>query len=173
MTKGSGVKKLGTAELVVTSLWPLAASEARFGDVPDETLFTFSFCCQCLHAVFALFTLKHDHNKALGARGEAALPLSQGQAAVHRHHRLQVQHGGSQVTAYVNKNRAAILRQNGQTTAIFQEVAACFALCISEQAERKVGGGGGGRGGSGFCGRKGRQRLYLKKRPLVLLYQMH
>ena len=57
-------------------------------DVPDETLFTFSFCCQCLHAVFALFTLKHDHNKALGARGEAALPLSRGQAAVHRHHRL-------------------------------------------------------------------------------------
>ena len=94
MTKGSGVKKLGTAELVVTSLWPLAALEARFGDVLDETLFTFSFCCQCLHAVFALFTLKHDHNKALGAK--AALPLSQGQAAVHRHHRLQVQHGGGQ-----------------------------------------------------------------------------
>ena len=95
-------------------------------DVPDETLFTFSFCCQCLHAVFALFTLKHDHNKALGARGEAALPLSQGQAAVHRHHRLQVQHGGSQVTTELR-----------------------------------------------FCGRMGRQRLYLKKRPLVLLLQMH
>ena len=47
-------------------------------DVPDETLFTFSFCCQCLHAVFALFTLKHDHNKALGARGEAAFTVSQG-----------------------------------------------------------------------------------------------
>ena len=59
MTKGLQTKKMGTAELVVTSVWPLAASEARFGDVPDETLFTFSFCCQCLHAVFALFTLKH------------------------------------------------------------------------------------------------------------------
>ena len=77
-----GMTKLGAAELVVTSVWPLAASEARFGDVPDETLFTFSFCCQCLHAVFALFTLKHDHNKALGAQREAA---------VHRQHRLQVQ----------------------------------------------------------------------------------
>ena len=64
----------GTAELVVTSVWPLAASEARFGDVPDETLFTFSFCCQCLHAVFALFTLKHGHNRALSAR---SCPLPQ------------------------------------------------------------------------------------------------
>ena len=33
------------AELVVTSVWPLAASEARFGDVPEETQFTFNFCC--------------------------------------------------------------------------------------------------------------------------------
>ena len=78
MKGGGGTMFLDPAELVVTSVWPLAASEARFGDVPDETLFTFSFCCQCLHAVFALFTLKHDHNKALGARGEAAFTVSQG-----------------------------------------------------------------------------------------------
>ena len=42
-------------------------------------------------------------------------------------------------------------------------------FCISEQAERKVGEGGGDGDGSGFCGRKGRQRLYFKKRPLVFL----
>ena len=97
---GSGMMKMGSAELLDTMATVSAAPEARYGDVPEETLITFIFCCQCLHAVFALFTLKHDHNKALGAtaRGEAALPLSQGQAAVHRHHRLQVQHGGGQVT---------------------------------------------------------------------------
>ena len=54
---------MGSAELLDTMATVSSASEARFGDVPDETLFTFSFCCQYLHAVFALFTLKHDHNR--------------------------------------------------------------------------------------------------------------
>ena len=93
------MQKMGSAELLDTMAMVSLASEARFGDVPDETLFTFSFCCQCLHAVFALFTLKHDHNKALGATGEAAFTVSQGgHAAVHRQHRLQVQQGGHKKT---------------------------------------------------------------------------
>ena len=78
MTRVLDMQKMGSAELLDTMATVSSASEARFGDVPDETLFTFSFCCQCLHAVFALFTLKHDHNKALGARGEAAFTVSQG-----------------------------------------------------------------------------------------------
>ena len=45
MMDGSGSTKFGTAELMVTSVWPLVASEAGYGDVPDETLFTFNFCC--------------------------------------------------------------------------------------------------------------------------------
>ena len=57
--RGSGTMLVDPAELMVTSVWPLVASEAGYGDVPDETLSTFSFYCQCLHAVFALFTLKH------------------------------------------------------------------------------------------------------------------
>ena len=46
---GSGMTFLDPVELVVTSVWPLAASEARYGDVPEETLITFNFymftCC--------------------------------------------------------------------------------------------------------------------------------
>ena len=66
----------------------------RVLDVPEESLCThFKICCNCIRAVFTMSTPKHNHNGALVAR-EAALPLSQGHAAVLRHHRLQVQRDG-------------------------------------------------------------------------------
>ena len=98
-----------------------SASEARFGTFWRNHFVLFQDLLSFFQAVF---TLLHEYNGALVTKGEAALPVSQGEAAVHRHHRLEVQ----------------------------------LQLEAKSQHEKTV---------LRFCGRKGRQRLYLKKRPLV------
>ena len=120
--------KLRAAEVAMdTSVWPPVASEAEFWTFLTNDFVHF----QDLLLVFqAVFTQWHVHNRALDTDGEAAccLLVSQGEAAVHCHHRLQVQHGGgSQVTAAQNKQSCDFASgQKGQTTAIFKEAAVCF-----------------------------------------------
>ena len=77
--------------------WPQVASEARFGTFWRNHFVQFQDLLLYFQAVF---TLWHVHNRALDTNGEAAHPVSQGEAAVHSHRRLQVQHHvESQVTA--------------------------------------------------------------------------
>ena len=118
--------KLRVAELINTSAWPPAALEAEFWTFRkndfvhfQDLLLLFKLC-----SLFCTITTGHWAPEA----------------AVHRHHRLQVQHGAEAKSHQGCDSLSAILRQNGQTTAIFEEAAACFAFpnaLVSRQSKKE------------------------------------
>ena len=83
MTKDLQTKKMGTAELMDTMATVSSASEARFGTFWKNDFVPFKICCP----YFTLCSLSSTITTRRWVP-EAALPLSRGQAAVHRHHRL-------------------------------------------------------------------------------------
>ena len=85
MTEDGGATFVDLADLMDTSARPPAASKAEFWTFWKNDFVPFQDLLLVLQAVF---TLWHVHNRVLDTNGEAALRVSQGEAAVHRHHRL-------------------------------------------------------------------------------------
>ena len=112
---GSGTTIVDPADLMDTSARPPAASEAEFWTFLKNDFVHF----QDLLLVFkAVFTQWHVHNRALDASGEAAFPVSQGEA-VQSHLRHQVHHGGSQQPSHITQKKQL-------TQHIFKGLASAF-----------------------------------------------